>query len=36
MADNEILYAVEAYHEPVTLAFRGIFSPDVMYARAFF
>jgi hypothetical protein len=36
MADNEILYAVEAYHEPVTLAFRGIFAPDVMYARAFF
>jgi hypothetical protein len=36
MADNEILYAVETYHEPTTLAFQGIFAPDVMYARAFF
>jgi TadE-like protein len=36
MAPNEILYAVEAYHEPETLAFQGIFAPDVMYSRAFF
>jgi hypothetical protein len=36
MAPNEILYAVEAYHEPDTLAFQGIFAPDVMYSRAFF
>jgi hypothetical protein len=36
MAPNEILYAVEAYHVPATLAFQGIFAPNVMYARAFF
>jgi Flp pilus assembly protein TadG len=36
MADNEILYAVETYHEPATLAFPGIFAPSIMYARAFF
>lgn len=36
MAPNEILYAVEAYHEPDTLAFQGIFAPSVMYSRAFF
>ena len=36
MAPNEILYAVEAYHRPDTLAFQGIFAPDLMYSRAFF
>jgi hypothetical protein len=36
MAPNEILYAVEVYHEPDTLAFQGIFAPEVMYSRAFF
>lgn len=36
MAPNEILYAVEVYHEPDTLTFQGIFAPDVMYSRAFF
>jgi hypothetical protein len=36
MADNEILYAVEAFHEPATLAFQGIFAPELMYSRAFF
>jgi Flp pilus assembly protein TadG len=36
MADNEILYAVEAFHEPSTLAFQGIFAPSMMYSRAFF
>lgn len=36
MVDNEILYAVEAFHEPTTLAFPGIFAPDLMYSRAFF
>jgi hypothetical protein len=33
---NEMLYAVEAYHEPSTLAFQGIFAPELMYSRAFF
>lgn len=36
MVDNEILYAVEAFHEPDTLAFQGIFAQDLMYSRAFF
>jgi hypothetical protein len=36
MMPNEMLYAVEAYHEPSTLAFQGIFAPELMYSRAFF
>jgi hypothetical protein len=36
MEDNEILYAVEVYHEPDSLAFQGIFAPELMYSRAFF
>jgi hypothetical protein len=36
MVDNEILYAVEAFHEPTTLAFQGIFAPSLMYSRAYF
>jgi hypothetical protein len=34
--ENEIVYAVEAYHIPSTIAFEGIFAPDIMYSRAFF
>jgi len=36
MVDNEILYAVEAFHQPTTVAFPGIFAPELMYSRAFF
>jgi len=33
---NEIIYVVETFHTPSTLSFPGIFSPQMMYSRAFF
>jgi hypothetical protein len=33
---NEIVYVVESFHTPSTLSFPGIFSPQMMYSRAFF
>jgi hypothetical protein len=33
---NEIVYVVEAFHTPSTIAFPGIFAPEIMYSRAFF
>lgn len=33
---DELIYAVEAYHIPTSIAFPGIFAPDYMYSRAFF
>ncbi len=33
---NEIVYVVEAFHTPSTITFPGIFSPQMMYSRAFF
>jgi len=33
---NEIVYIVESFHTPSTITFPGIFSPDMMYSRAFF
>jgi hypothetical protein len=33
---NEIVYVVESFHTPSTIAFPGIFSPQMMYSRAFF
>jgi hypothetical protein len=33
---NEIVYVVETLHTPTTLTFPGIFSPQMMYSRAFF
>jgi hypothetical protein len=33
---NEIVYVVECLHTPSTITFPGIFSPQIMYSRAFF
>jgi TadE-like protein len=33
---NEIVYVVESFHTPSTITFPGIFSPSMMYSRAFF
>ena len=33
---NEIVYVVETFHTPATLSFPGIFSPQILYSRAFF
>lgn len=33
---NEIVYVVESFHTPSTITFPGIFSPQMMYSRAFF
>jgi hypothetical protein len=33
---NEIVYVVETFHTPSTISFPGIFSPQMMYSRAFF
>lgn len=33
---NEIVYVVESFHTPSTITFPGIFSPNMMYSRAFF
>jgi hypothetical protein len=33
---NEMVYVVESFHTPSTITFPGIFSPDMMYSRAFF
>lgn len=36
LAENELMYAVEVVHKPVSLSFPGIVSPDMMYSRGFF
>jgi TadE-like protein len=33
---NEIVYVVESFHKPSTITFPGLFSPQMMYSRAFF
>jgi len=34
--ENEQIYVVEILHEPVSLSFSGIFSPEMIYTRGFF
>ncbi len=36
LREDELIYAIEIIHRPISLKFPGVFAPDIMYSRGFF